>query len=200
MESRTNAARSASTRRALSEAATELLIERGWAATTSVAVCDRAGLTRGALMHHYPSLSALLSDALELLYADLSEPSRLSSASSSSPTLRGITDRLWEAIGDPRFKAVIESWLAAANDPELAVELDPAIQRFAALVSPEKQNLRGSLKSPEVRGFLFMARESMFGLALGRSCNGGKPVSHERTVLTFLRRQASEIDARRVDH
>ena len=48
MARRTNAARSASTRLALIEAVTDLLIERGWAATTAVAVCERAGLTRGA--------------------------------------------------------------------------------------------------------------------------------------------------------
>ncbi|MBV9950634.1 MAG: helix-turn-helix transcriptional regulator, partial [Acidimicrobiia bacterium] len=54
MERRSQAERSATTQRALIEAAVELLIERGWAATTAVAVCERAGCTRGALIHHYP--------------------------------------------------------------------------------------------------------------------------------------------------
>ena len=46
--------------RELAEAAIDLLIERGWAATTAVAVCERAGVTRGALLHHYDDLGDLL--------------------------------------------------------------------------------------------------------------------------------------------
>ncbi|HEY7440044.1 MAG TPA: helix-turn-helix domain-containing protein, partial [Acidimicrobiia bacterium] len=65
-------------RESLVEAAIELLIERGWAATTAVAVCERAGCTRGALMHHYPALSSLLADALESLYHDFTRKSRTS--------------------------------------------------------------------------------------------------------------------------
>src|SRR4051812_22955861 len=61
---RTQAERSTAMQQALVEAAIELLIEQGWAATTSVAVCDRVGCTRGALVHHYPDLSALLAHAL----------------------------------------------------------------------------------------------------------------------------------------
>ena len=71
MARRTQAERSAATRQALVDAAIELLMERGWAATTTVAVCERAGCTAWAVVHHYPSLSALLADALESLYADL---------------------------------------------------------------------------------------------------------------------------------
>lgn len=194
MARRTNAARSASTRSALIEAATELLIERGWAATTAVAVCERAGLTRGALVHHYPSLSALLADALESLYADFTTGPRPPVSSMGE-----VVDRLWGAMGDPRFKAVIESWLAAANDPDLAKELNPAIERFADLVSPDKRGRSGPIRSPDGRAFFLMARESMFGLALGRACNGGKPVRHERTVMTRLRNEAASIDARRHD-
>lgn len=191
MARRTNAARSASTRTALIGAATELLIERGWAATTSVAVCERAGLTRGALVHHYSSLAALLADSLESIYADL-----VGGARQSASSLTEFVERMWAAMKDPRFKAVIESWLAAANDPELAVELNPAIERFSRLVSPDSEGRSGPLRRPDARAFLLMARESMFGLALGRACNGGEPVRHERTVMTRLRNEAASIDAR----
>ena len=36
----------------------------------------------------------------------------------------------------------------------------------------------------------------MLGLALGRACNGGKAVSHERTVMKRLRSEAAAFDAR----
>jgi AcrR family transcriptional regulator len=191
MVRRTQAERSAGTRAALIDAAIELLVERGWAATTTVAVCERAGLTRGAVMHHYSSLSALLADALESLYGDLTRTS-----SPPAPTMRAGVDRIWRAVGDPRFKAVIEAWLAAGNEPELAIELGPAIARFSGAVSPHKMDRAAPFQSPDARAFILMAREAMFGLALGRASNGGRAVRHERTVLTRLRHEAAAFDAR----
>jgi AcrR family transcriptional regulator len=187
---RTQAERSAATRQALVDAAIGLLMERGWAATTTVAVCERAGCTRGAVVHHYPSLSALLADALESLYADFTRTRR-----SPTTTIVALVDAVWGAVGDPRFKAVIEAWLAAGNDPELATELNPAIARFAKLVSPANVGRETPLRDPDAKAFFVMAREAMLGLALGRATNGGKPLGHERAVLRRLRAEAATLDA-----
>ena len=181
---RTQADRSAATQQALVEAATSLLIERGWAATTAVAVCERAGCTRGALVHHYPSLSALLAHALEQLYEDLTR-----GVGQRPATATAAIDAVWRAVGDPRFKAVLEAWSAAGNDPELAEELAPAIGRFAKLVAPAGTDA-------DARAFQLTAREAMLGLALGRANNGGRPLGHERVVLARLSAEAAAIDAR----
>ena len=71
MPRRTQAERSAATRGALIEATLDLLVGRGWAGITSVAVCERAGLTRGAFVHHFDGLPDLFAVALEARYADL---------------------------------------------------------------------------------------------------------------------------------
>lgn len=191
MARRTQAERSATTQRALVDAAIELLVERGWPATTTVAVCERAGCTRGALVHHYPSLSALLAHALESLYDDFTNAPRR-----PPRTLIDAVNATWRAAGDPRFKAVIEAWSAAGNDPELAAELAPAITRFAKLVSPTSAGRDGPLRDRDAQVFYLMAREAMLGLALGRATNGGRPLHHERAVLTRLRAEAAGLDAR----
>ena len=170
---------------ALVDASIELLIERGWAATTAVAVCERAGCTRGALMHHYSSLSALLAHALESLYDEITRKPR-----PAARTMVEAIDGLWRAIGDRRFKAVIEAWSAAGNDAELAAELRPAMTRFAKLVSLD------GVSNAETKAFIFTAREAMLGLALGRATNRGNPLAHERTVLRRLRDEAAAFDAR----
>ena len=187
----TQAERSAAMQQALVDAAIELLIERGWAATTSVAVCDRVGCTRGALIHHYPSLSALLAHALESLYDDLTRSARAAPA-----TMVAAVDGVWRAVGDRRFKAVIEAWSAAGNDPELARELRPAMTRFAKLVSPDSAGPDGPLHDRDGKVFFLMAREAMLGLALGRATNGGKPLGHERAVLRRVRTEAGTFDNR----
>lgn len=186
---RTQAERSAAMQQALVDAAIDLLIERGWAATTAVAVCERAGCTRGALIHHYPNLSALLAHALESLYESFTHGPR-----AEPVTMVAVIDGLWRAIGDRRFKAVIEAWSAAGNDSELAAELRPAMTRFAKLVAPDGARRGTPLASAEAKAFILTAREAMLGLALGRATNGGNPLAHEQVVLRRLRADAARFE------
>jgi AcrR family transcriptional regulator len=175
---------------ALVDAAIDLLIERGWAATTAIAVCERAGCTRGALMHHYPNLSALLAHALESLYADFT-----TTPPKPVTGLTSVIEAMWQAIGDPRFKAVLEAWSAAGNDAELAREIGPAISRFATLVSPDGAPRGRPRPDADAKAFVLLAREAMLGLALGRATNGGTPLGHERIVLARLRAEAAQLDS-----
>lgn len=175
--------------RRLVNAATDLLIERGWAATTAVAVCARAGCTRGALVHHYPNLAALLAHTLESICEDL--------ASASAEPISGhadAIDRMWTALSDRRFKAVLEAWSAAANDSDLAAEIGPAVLRFARVVSIDEPR-SGRPLTDDAKAFAFTAREALIGLAVGRANNHGEPLGHEPIVLTRLRTQAAALDA-----
>src|SRR3954452_8692323 len=54
------ASRRASSHALILDAAVELLVERGYSGTTTIAIQDRAGVTRGRLLHHFPSREALL--------------------------------------------------------------------------------------------------------------------------------------------
>jgi AcrR family transcriptional regulator len=192
----TQAERSGATQQALVEAAIALLIERGWAATTAVAVCERAGVTRGALVHHYPNLSALLAHALESIYDSLYESfTRPPNSAAGTITMTSTVDAMWRAVGDRRFKAVIEAWSAAGNDAELEAELRPAMTRFAKLVSPDGKGRGTQLGGADRKAFILTAREAMLGLALGRATNGGNPLAHERMVLRRLRDEAAAFDA-----
>jgi AcrR family transcriptional regulator len=184
---RTQQERSDSTRALLAEAAIASLVDRGWAATTVVEVCARAGVTRGAFHHHYDDLAELLADALRRLYDDLVARSgdwRVDPA--------GRLDDVWSAVASSDFKAVIEVWLAMANDRELAVEIGPVVADFASLIAFDARGLPMKQRGA-VRTFYALAREAMIGLALGRATNGGNPLPHERAVLAELKRQARTV-------
>jgi AcrR family transcriptional regulator len=185
---RTQADRSAATKAALAGAAIEVLIEKGWAATTVIEVCNRVGVTRGAFHHHYDTLPELLADALRRLYAEMVQVKH-----HEVTDVAGLVDVTWKAVGNPRFKAVIEAWLAMANDPRLRAEIGPVVAEFAGLVNPD--GITAILSDAERRDFFVAARESMLGLALGRATNGGKPLGHERRVLARIRSDAANIDA-----
>ena len=187
---RTQADRTATTRAALADAATEVLIERGWAAVTAIEVCNRAGVTRGAFHHHYSSLPELLADALRRLYATFT------TGKPALPIdLPSLIDATWDLVRQPRFKAVLEAWLAMANDPTLHAEIGPVVLEFASLVNPEGKDLT-ILADDAHRRYYLMAREAMLGLALGRATNGGKPLGHEKAVLKTLRTGAATIEDR----
>lgn len=184
---RTQADRTATTRAALADAATDVLIERGWAAVTAIEVCNRAGVTRGAFHHHYDSLPELLADALRRLYATF-----LTAKRPAVTDLPSLIDGTWAIVGQPRFKAVLEAWLAMANDPTLRAEIGPVVAEFADLVNPDDTE-SPILVDAAHRGYYLMARETMLGLALGRATNGGRPLGHENAVLEVLRVGASEV-------
>ena len=63
----------AKTRLALLEAALMAFEEKGWRGATFEHVAERAGVTRGALHHHFRSKTALLSEALEWGWTDYGE-------------------------------------------------------------------------------------------------------------------------------
>jgi AcrR family transcriptional regulator len=185
---RRQADRTAATKAALGDATIDVLVERGWAAVTVVEVCTRVGVTRGAFHHHYEHLPELVADALRRLYAEMGAAPR-----PPASDLVGIVDAMWSHLSRPRFKAVIEAWLAMANDPSLRAEIGPVVLEFAALVDPDRAG--SAIADADRRAFTLAARETMLGLALGRATNGGRPVPHEPRVLARLRAEAEALDA-----
>src|SRR4051794_27287883 len=64
---RTQAQRSASTQEALLDATIESLVEDGYVGTTTARVAERAGVSRGAHLHHFQTRNALVAAAVQRL-------------------------------------------------------------------------------------------------------------------------------------
>ncbi len=98
---------SSDTRQRLIDAAIDLLNQRGLAGTTFVDVAKRAGLSRGAIHHHYASRTELLEDVLEHIGAALRHEVRtqLDSAPGASPSLNTMVDFVWEQINNRAYLA-----------------------------------------------------------------------------------------------
>lgn len=71
MSSRTQQERTESTRRALVEAGRKLFARKGFDSTGTQEVVAEAGLTRGALYHHFPDKRALFEAVYEAVEADV---------------------------------------------------------------------------------------------------------------------------------
>ncbi|HEU0023305.1 MAG TPA: TetR family transcriptional regulator [Thermoleophilaceae bacterium] len=126
--------RSLATRAALLDAAIECLVDRGYAATTTIETARRAGVSRGAQLHHFPTKAQLLATAVEHLFDRRREEFLEAFAAIDPETdrLDAALDLLWSMFQGPAFVAWTELWVAARTDPELAATVVAVERRFTA--------------------------------------------------------------------
>jgi AcrR family transcriptional regulator len=128
----TQAERRANTRNALLQATIECLVELGYADTTTNEVQQRAGVSRGALTHHFASKADLLLSSMDYLYEDFSADIRDAAATlpPGEERIRPAIRMLWNRFHGPLFTAAMELWMAARTDPELRAALLPHERRL----------------------------------------------------------------------
>jgi AcrR family transcriptional regulator len=126
--------RSIATRAALLDAAIDTLVERGYAATTTIETARRAGVSRGAQLHHFPTKAELLATAVEHLFdrrlAEFLEA--FAAIDPQADRLDAALDLLWSMFQGPAFVAWTELWVAARTDPDLARTVVAVERRFTA--------------------------------------------------------------------
>jgi AcrR family transcriptional regulator len=115
----------------LMEATVESLVEVGWAGTTTTVVSRRAGVSRGAQLHHFPSKQALVVAAVEhLTDRRRVEMRRQEEALGDPGRIRGVLEILAAQFVSPVFFAALELWVAARTDAELRASVGPLERRI----------------------------------------------------------------------
>lgn len=136
---RTQAERSDSMRTRLLEATLQSLAEDGYAASTLSSIVRRAGVSRGAQVHHYPNKQALMLDAAEDLlrrtYRQLGE--LLLSIGDEDDRLTRLVEAAWEQVfSTPLFHAYTELLVASLRDADLADALRERLKRVQSVFAP----------------------------------------------------------------
>ena len=100
--------RTATTRRAIVDAARELFAEVGYEASTIDGIARRAGVTKGALYHHYADKVEVLVAVYEDLEAQLVESLLAAAATETQPVaaLRAGCHAFLDACLDPVFRRI----------------------------------------------------------------------------------------------
>jgi AcrR family transcriptional regulator len=166
---RTQQERRETTRTALLDATIECLIEYGYAGTTTTRVVERAGVSRGAQVHHFPTKAVLVSDALKHLAGRrASEVLRRMRKLPQGPERIDVAlDMLWAAHSGPLFQAAIELWVAARTDAELRAELVTVERDVAGTVWGAADTFFGDYaKRPDFEDDVETVLSAMRGLAL----------------------------------
>ncbi|MFJ9371724.1 TetR/AcrR family transcriptional regulator [Streptomyces sp. NPDC101455] len=154
--------RSRATRQRLLEAAVSCLAEHGWAGSTVSVVAERAGVSRGAAQHHFPTREDLFTAAVEYVAEERSTALR-SLFPQGAGDRRAVIEALVDLYTGPLFRAALHLWVAASNEDQLrprVTELEAKVGRETHRIAVELLNADESRQGVRetVQGLLDMAR------------------------------------------
>ncbi|MEV4946324.1 TetR/AcrR family transcriptional regulator [Streptomyces sp. NPDC053755] len=151
--------RSRATRQRLLEAAVSCLAAHGWAGSTVSAVAERAGVSRGAAQHHFPTREDLFTAAVEYVAEERSQALRTLAARDR----REVVVALVGLYTGPLFRAALHLWVAASDEEQLrarVTDLEARVGRESHRIAVELLGADESLPGVRetVQGLLDMAR------------------------------------------
>jgi AcrR family transcriptional regulator len=113
------------------EATIACIVERGYAGASTTEICKRAGVSRGAQLHHYPTKGQLVAAAVEWLFETRHAEFRETMATvGEADRLDAAGEALWEIYSGPTLLAWMELVVAARTDPALREHVAAVDRRF----------------------------------------------------------------------
>lgn len=153
---RTQAERSAGTREALLAATIDVLHEHGYAATSTMLVAERAGVSRGAMLHQFRTKADLMTYVVEAVFEEELQryDEYLKDIKNAEQRMLAYPEMAWEVLSRPSGVAVLEILQGSRSDPQLCAQLAPVQSRI------EEQALEYThLSAPgETRGAMAVMR------------------------------------------
>ena len=161
--------RSRATRRRLLETTVRCLATYGWEVSTVAFIAAAAGISRGAVQHHFRTREALIVAALEHMFDERAALlDALPDPGGSGPDrVHAVVTGLVDAIGGELFRAALQVRTVAAADPELRSAVVPLERHFARGVHRRAVRLlRVDDTDPAMRGLIQATLDLARGLAL----------------------------------
>jgi len=131
---RTQADRSEETRRRTMDAAVACLCRDGYNALSTSSVAVEAGLTRGAILYHFPTRTDLiLAVADEVVHRSSARRRQLLMRQPRGQArFRSLTDVSWEVQQEPEATALLEILIGSRADKEMVDRLPTLLNRLEA--------------------------------------------------------------------
>lgn len=181
-------------------AALSCLAEDGYARASTLAIQRRADVSRGRLLHHFPSKHGLLVAAAQKIASERVAEA-VTAVGVTSPD--GTSERIDEAVTamwrrfqeDLYFKASTELWIAAAHDAELLAVLEPAERRLNAAIRGAVSAMFGPTHAAhaDFGACCDVLLTSMRGLAVADAFSGAEH-RHRRHLQAWIRMARAMLD------
>ncbi len=187
------AAKAAQTRARLIEATVRCLVKYGYANTTTPKVAEEAGLSRGAMMHHFENGTALIKATI----AELHEKRLRAFRRAADKPVHEVTDLVetyWRQLQKPAFIAFHELAVAARTDSDLASILKPLQDEFAEKFNAQAEQLFPEWASSPVNFALAMtlSQTLLEGMAISVQ-TGGMDAAKVEPMLRHLEAQIAAL-------
>jgi len=191
---RTQEERRTATRRALLTAAIACLDESGYGATTTVAVSARAGVSRGAMLHHFPSKADLMLAVVEYVM-DLNHRffmEGLDAIEDAWDRYAALPDLRWQSAMQPHGTALIEIMVGARSDEAVRERYPEFQERLSAKQGKrlaERAAEAGLTVTPQDRAVSRAIVLAIRGLAIEKQLNPDLDPGPVMEVLRDLKRR-----------
>lgn len=171
---RTQAQRRSTTRGQLLDATLACLVEVGYSGTTTLEVERRAGVSRGARIHHFATKQDLLAAAVDHLYTQLSERydevfAHVTPEPRDRERVARALKQLWSIHGKPEYTAATELTIAARTDAALRDRLIAVRERHRQLALAAVARAFPSLAERVASSLIETVHAAMLGLLVQQS-------------------------------
>ncbi|MBC7982544.1 MAG: TetR/AcrR family transcriptional regulator [Candidatus Obscuribacterales bacterium] len=170
---RTNAERSATTRTKLIEAAIDILYQSGYSAATTISVAQKAHVSRGAMLHQFPTRIGLLLGVAEYIVAD---HARRRHELLAIENFKDGMARFWAGAdlssaiqSEPSAIALLEIMMATRSDRALKKSFAPFTRAWAELRKTAAAQVAADLGITDVakvEDLITLHQTSLRGLAI----------------------------------
>ncbi|KZX59340.1 hypothetical protein A3709_13660 [Halioglobus sp. HI00S01] len=192
------AQKSAMTRDRILDAAINCFIGLGYTNVTTAKVASAAGVSRGAMLHHFPSKTELIQAAVEYLHQQLLEDyssrvRKIPATAKGQKRRRAGIDAYWQYLTGDLFTAYHELCVAGRTDAELKEILEESTRRFDQHVAESNSELFSEWNDHGERFLIAMdlTKFLMEGMAVGQIVsNRDKRV---KRMLDYLADRLEEI-------
>ncbi len=171
---RTQAERREQTRTALLDATIGCLVDLGYARTSVQEICTRAGVSKGAVQHHFSAKAELMAAAVEhlteRLRGQLAES--ISALPGGASGVAAAIDLLWEGYSGTLSTAATELWVAARTDPELREAIRPVDKALGRSTLEHITAIAGDLPRERAEILFWLTVNLTRGLALDAELGG----------------------------
>ena len=152
------------TREQILDGAVAALVEFGYAGLTMARVQQAAGVSRGALTHHFGSMTEIAVAAIDHV-ADI-QGAEIEQAIADGPLVDAV-DVIHEITRRPTYIAGLQLWVAARTEPQLRDALRPGARRLSHQLRGVLAARVGDLSDERLDVFVDGLLSLLRGLAIG---------------------------------
>lgn len=200
------AKKSGMTRLAILEATIQCLLELGYTNTTTALIAKSASVSRGAMMHHFPSRLSVIKAVVDYLHvlrlkeyrdlmSDIDDPNR----ALTRKVIRKSVEAAWDYVNFPSFLAYQELLAASRTDADLRELVEPVEKDFeeqflnaVKAIFPHWQNLKDLEAAHDTVQFL-MKGMALSHMSVRKKTRAKHVMSHLTDMLYDIYNKASLI-------